>query len=177
MPKNIKIAIFVIVLLITSSLIQNCYQNSKTMFNQSKTLELEYVNIENSQIVTWDSYYLNFQEQNENVKLSKEGFIELTQIVMSSRKDGQNLAWKWVQENQNIPFEEFTHFYKQLSGFISQRFDENLAIENRKLDIVQQQNLLISTFPNNVYNWFLKIKPLNYKVGFISEQTKQKFNN
>jgi hypothetical protein len=175
MPKNIKIAILVVVLLITSSLIQNCYQNSKAMFNQSKTLELEYVSIENSQIVTWDSYYLNFQEQNENVKLTKEGFIELAQIVMSSRKDGQNLAWKWVQENQNIPFEEFTYFYKQLSGFISQRFNENLAIENRKLAIVQQQNLLISTFPNTMYNWFLNIKPLKYKVGFISEQTKQKF--
>ncbi len=175
MPKNIKIAIIVIVLILISSFIQNSYDRSKTMFNQSKSFELNYANIERSQVVTWDTYYLNFTEQSENVKLSKEGFIELAQIVMSARKDGQNLAWKWVQENQNIPFEEFTYFYKQLSAFISQRFNENLTIENKKLDLVQQQNLLIQTFPNNIYNWFLNIKPLQYKVGFVSEDTKQKF--
>jgi len=81
---------------------------------------------------------------------------------MSARKDGNNIAWKWVQENQNIPFEEFTIFYKQLSSFISQKFNENLAIERQKQAIIQKHNLLISTFPNNMYNKWLNIPVLVY---------------
>jgi RNA:NAD 2'-phosphotransferase (TPT1/KptA family) len=106
MPKNIKIASLVVILLLTTGLVSTVYNNSKNLYNSSKHMELQYKNIEQSQIVKWDNYYLNFKEQSENVKLTKEGFIELAQIVMSSRKDGQNLAWKWVQENQNIPFED-----------------------------------------------------------------------
>ena len=176
MPKNIKIAITVLVIILVSSLIDQVYTKSKLMYNESKSLQLELNNINQSQIITWDSYYLNFQEQSENVSISKEGFIELANIVMSARKDGQSVAWKWVQENTQIPFEEFTYFYKQLSSFIAVKYEENRKIENQKLAIVQKQNLLIQTFPNNVYNWFLKIKPLQYKVGFVSEETKKRFN-
>jgi hypothetical protein len=94
---------------------------------------------------------------------------------MSNRKDGENLSWKWTQENTNIPFEEFTHFYKQLSSFISQRYSENLVIEREKLNVVEEQNLILNTFPNNLFNNFLKIELLSYTEGFISEETKNKF--
>ena len=175
MTKNIKIAIGVVVTLLLLSTITGVYNTSKDLYNKSKQLELSYNKIEQQQIVTWDSYYLNFKEQSENVKINKEGFMELATIVMYARKDGQNVAWKWVQENTQIPFEEFTVFYKQLSGFISVKYTENLNIENQKLTIVQEQNLLISTFPNNIYSSFLNINKLNYKVGFLSQDTKNKF--
>lgn len=32
-------------------------------------------------------------------------------FVYLYRKDGENVTWKWVQENQQIPFEEFTILY------------------------------------------------------------------
>ena len=72
------------------------------------------------QITNWDGYYNIFIDKSKNANINKETFIEVTNIVMSARKDSQNLAWKWNQENQNIPFEEFTYFYKELSSFISE---------------------------------------------------------
>ena len=36
-------------------------------------------------------------------------------------------------------------------------------------------NIVITTFPGNVYNHFLKIQPLSYKAGFINNEVKQLF--
>ena len=94
---------------------------------------------------------------------------------MSNRKDGQNLAWKWVKENQQIDYKEFTKFYTDLSNFTSERYKENNSLERRKQQIVKEQNVLISTFPGVIYNYFLKFDPLEYKAGFITQETKTLF--
>jgi hypothetical protein len=94
---------------------------------------------------------------------------------MSNRKDGQNLAWKWSQENQQIPYEEFTVFYKELSSFISERYFDNMKIEREKQALVQSHSKLLQIFPNNLYNKIIHIQPLKYKQGFVSNKTKQLF--
>ncbi len=175
MPKNIKIAITIVITLLILSTITGWFTSGKNLFNKCKQLEFKLRKIEKDQIATWDAHYLNFVDQKENTNISKEAFLQVTNIIMSNRKDGENLSWKWTQENTNIPFEEFTHFYKQLSSFISQRYSENLVIEREKLNVVEEQNLILNTFPNNLFNNFLKIELLSYTEGFISEETKNKF--
>jgi hypothetical protein len=90
---------------------------------------------------------------------------------MSSRKDGQNVAWKWVQENQKIPYEEFTKFYSDLIVFVSNQYTKLSDIENVKQGISTEHNLMLVTFPNNWFNKFLKIEPINYKLGYLSDSS------
>ena len=42
--------------------------------------------------------------------------------------------------------------------------------------IVKEHNKLIREFPGVFYNYFLGIKPITYKYGFVSKETKEIFN-
>lgn len=139
------------------------------------SLQLSYNKINQEQVSNYDGYYLTFNDKRINANINKDAFIEVTNIIMTNRKDGQNVAWKWMQENQQIPYNEFTSFYKELSSFISERYQDNMLIEKNKQIIVKDHNLLISTYPNNLFNKILDINPLIYKAGYISNETKSKF--
>lgn len=174
-PIQFKILIGIVILIVIISLFTKLYNSFVSLYNNTKELELSYNKISQEQISNYDGYYLMFMDKQEITKINKETFIEVTDIVMSNRKDGINVAWKWTQENQQIPYEEFTIFYKQLYSFISERCQDNMSIERSKQSIVQYHNLLLSKYPNNLYNKVLKIEFLVYKPGYISNSTKNKF--
>jgi len=176
LPISIKIFIALICVGIIYSIINSLVTNVATVYNQSVNYTLEYDKLVETQITTYDNYYLAFKEKSNIANINKETFLTVTSIIMQARTDGQNLSWKWVHENQNIPYEEFTAFYKELSSFTSQRFAENNLIELKKQEVVKQHNLLLTTFPTIIYNHFLKLPLLEYKKGFVSEETRKLFN-
>ena len=45
------------------------------------------------------------------------------------------------------------------------------------MSIVQQQNSMLDSFPNNIYNKVLDIKKLNYSPGFTSSRTETVFKD
>lgn len=175
LPINLKIAGTLIVLLLLFSGFKSIYNTTVGLYNSTKELQLSYDKVVQKQISNYDGYYLAFQDKQTNANINKETFIQVTDIIMSNRKDGLNLSWKWVQENQQISYEEFTYFYKQLDSFITERYLDNMNIEQQKQSIIQQHNLLLSTYPNNIINRFLDIQKLEYKAGYISNNTKDKF--
>ncbi len=176
LPLNIKIIITAIIVMLFISTTGKVYNATVSLYNGTKELQLSYGKITQEQISNYDGYWLAFTDKQDNAKINKETFIEVTNIIMSNRKDGENVAWKWTHENQQIPYEEFTVFYKELSSFISVRYQDNMRVERSKQDIVARHNLLLAKYPNNIINKVLDIDPLTYKAGYISESTKQKFN-
>ena len=172
LPTHIKILVTVFIVLIVWSFI---FSPAIKLYNTAKTLEFSYNKQIQTQITNYDGYYLAFIDKQENANINKETFVEVTNIIMSNRKDGANLAWKWNTENQQIPYSEFSAFYKELSSFITERYKDNMLIEQTKQSIVQEHNTLISTFPNNLYNYFIGIKPMKYSFGYVSNNTKKKF--
>ena len=64
MPKNIKIAITIILILLISKGITSIYTKSTNIYNLTTSYKLELTQIEQNQSSTWDAYYLNFIEQN-----------------------------------------------------------------------------------------------------------------
>lgn len=176
LPIQIKILIAFVVVLILYSTTKQLYVSTTTFFNTVKGYEFEYTQLEQNQITTFDNNYLIFKDKSNITELSKETFIMVTQIIFENRADGMNVAWKWVRENQNVDYTEFTKFYADLSEFTKERFKENNSIERRKQEIVKQHNLLISTFPGILYNYFLSFGTLKYKEGFISDETRLLFN-
>lgn len=172
LPIHIKFILIGTIVAIVSSLL---ITPSVRFYNSTKNYKFQLSEIEERQITNYDGYYQMFVDKTSNAQINKETFIEVTNIIMEARKDGQSLAWKWNVENQNIPYGEFTWFYKELSLFINERYKDNMIIESQKQSIVNQHNLLLETFPNNIYNYFIRIKPLKYNQGFVSEITKNKF--
>jgi len=137
---------------------------------------LEYDQLEEKQLTTYDNNYLIFKDKCGIADLNKDTFIKVTEIIFAARTDGENLAWKWVHENQQVDYDVFSRFYSDLSTFTKERYTDNNYIENQKQTTVKLHNLGISTFPGVIYNYFLHIKPLEYTTGFLTKETKELFN-
>jgi hypothetical protein len=176
LPIQVRIILTIVVIGLLYSGITKVVNPGVDLYNNTKTLALGYDKIVQEQVTDYDGYYLAFIDKQKNADVvGKDLFLKVTSIIMSNRKDGENLAWKWVSENQHIPYEEFTIFYKELSNFISERYEANRLIESKKQSIVQQHNTLLQTFPNNIYNKVLHVEPLVYTFGYVSSETKVKF--
>lgn len=176
LPISVKIVITLFVIALIYSFFSSVYSSSTTIYNQSIGYNLSYDQIGQEQITAWDADYLCFIEKSNITEISKETFLRVTNIIMTARTDGANLAWKWNQENQQIPYEEFTVFYKDLSAFVMLRFEANKTFERKKQQIVQAHNLLLTTFPGVIYNYFLELPLMEYKEGFVSLDTQLLFN-
>lgn len=174
-PTHLKVIIGILAFLIIIGGVQSVVSPGVNLYNATTKVSLDYDAKVQEQISNYDGYYNAFMDKQQNANINKETFIEVTNIIMQHRQDGQNLAWKWLQENQNIPYSEFTQFYKELSVFISERYADNMRIEREKQQLVRQHNEMLKIFPNNVYNSWLDIEPLKYQAGYISDSTRQRF--
>lgn len=152
------------------------YNTSIGLYNTSISYQLEYARKTQELVSFYDAKYLAFSQKENIANVNKDVFITVSTIIMSNRRDGQALAWKWVHENQNIPFEEFTSFYRELSAFVTEQYSGVFELEREKQLIVNKHNELISLYPNNFYNrFFLHIPPMVYKYGFVSDATRSLF--
>lgn len=176
LPTSIKIFIGIFSIGILLSVATGIYTGFTSIYNQTISYELEYTECVQNQVTSYDNDYLAFKEKSNIAEMNKETFIIVTEIIMTGRKDGQSVAWKWVHENQNIPYEEFTSFYRDLSSFTAMRFEKNAGIEKKKQEIAKNHNKLIATFPGILYNCILNRTELKYKEGFVSNETKMLFN-
>lgn len=178
--KNIPIQAQIFIALLAAFIVYNTVVliigPGVDLYNNTKKLELSLNKMSQKQVSNYDGYYLAFIAKTNNASINQETFLQVTSIIMENRRDGENVAWSWSQENQQIPYEEFSVFYKELSSFITERYKDNMLLEEAKQSIVEQHNTLLLTFPNTFYNSFLSIKPLVYEVGYISAETKLMFN-
>lgn len=179
---NFKTKIYLIVgIVILISLFNSCgslYNSGVGLYNTTATYKLQYERKQQEVVTFFDAKYLAFSKKENIANVNKDAFIVITSIIMSNRRDGQQLAWKWVHENQNIPYEEFTSFYRDLSSFVEQQYGGIFEIEKDKQNIVAEHNRLLTVYPNNVLNKFpfMHIPPLVYKAGYLSDSTKRLFN-
>lgn len=178
MKLSTKLWIGFALLLIVSitSCSQYVYHKSVQLHNTSQENIVSYNQLDQEEVSLWDAKYLTFTEKSKVANINKETFITVTEIIMSNRKDGQNLAWKWLTENQPIPYQEFTIFYRDLSEFINTQYMDIFAIEKQKQDIVKRHNLMLRQWPNNLFNRYMSIDEMNYRAGYVSDSTKKLFN-
>lgn len=155
---------------------QYLYSKAVALHNTSQENYLSYDQKEQQAISLFDANYLTFTEKSKIANINKDAFIAVTEIIMSNRKDGQGLAWKWITENQPIPYEEFTVFYKDLSEFVNTQYSAIYNIEYEKQNIVKQHNLMLRQWPNNLFNRYMSIKEMNYRFGYVTDSTRKMFN-
>ena len=147
------------------------------VYNTSVVYNKAYDKAVQARIGFYDNLWKTYLQKEKITNLNRETFLEVTKTIMENRKDGSSIAWKWVQENQQIPYDEFTSFYKDLSNFIETKRDDYYKLEMQTQDIVNAHNMLIDTFPNNLYNKILGRKPLVFNYGLLSDSTKAVFKS
>ena len=123
----------------------------------------------------FDKLWKVYLQKYEICELNKNTFLEVTNMIMEGRHDGEQVTWKWLQENQNIPYSEFTKFYGDLSGFVNGQREEYYKLEEACMETVRQQNSMLDSFPNVMYNKVLGIQKLQYNPGFTSTHTEHVF--
>jgi len=151
--------------------------NMAKVYNMSKVYHNTYIMKTQEKAGFYDKMWKTYYSKDKITGINKETFLQVTKIIMENRADGQQVTWKWVQENQQIPYEEFTKFYADLSNFIESQREDYFAIEKNCQLIAASQNTLLDTFPNNIYNKFLKCKKINFEYGFTSKQTEEVFRS
>ena len=157
--------------------IKNPFRPAITMYNQNISYVNNFEKVQQERKMFYDKMWKTYLTKNTICELNRETFIEVTSIIMQGRSDGQNVSWKIVHENQNIPYNEFTAFYADLSNFVTSQREEYYKLETQAMSIVQKQNSMLDSFPNNIYNRVLDIKKLKYNPGFTSYKTETVFKD
>ena len=179
--KKLKKVIFwlalVIILVIVYNIFSILIKQSIELYNTTARYKVEFNNKLYERELYYDKMWKTYLEKYNICELNKDVFIEVTKLIMDGRKDGEKLAWKWLQENQPIPYDEFSKFYTDLSKFTHSQREGYFKLEKECINIVNYHNILLNTFPNRFYNKFLDIEELEYKVGFMSDKTEWVFSS
>lgn len=179
MKKN-KIILWSIIILSIFELykiIKPSISDSILIYNKSVQYKNLYKQKSDEKMGFYDKLWKVYLQKNQIAELNKDVFIEVTKIIMQGRADGDKVAWKWVQENQQIPYDQFTKFYADLSEFVFSQREAYFNIEKECMNIANQNNTMLDTFPNNIYNKILKCEKIDFKYSFTSKKTKEVFSS
>ena len=155
----------------------NHFEKASVVYNQNVT----YSHALNQKVKEkkgfFDKMWKTYSTKEKITNMDKDMFIQVTKIIMENRKDGQNVTWKWMQENQQIPYDQFTRFYVDLSNFIESQREGYFNLEKECQTIAAANNIMLDTFPNNLYNKVMKCPHLVAEYGFTSDHTEQVFKS
>jgi hypothetical protein len=172
---KMKYIIIPIVILLILIGIYTPVKSSVNLYNQNITYLNQYNQKCTERNGFYDKIWKTYLQKNQIASVNKDVFIKTTQIIMEGRSDGPQTTWKWVAENQNIPFDKFSDFYADLSGFIQSQRDAYFDLEKQCMSIANANNTMLQVFPNNLYNKIVGCKTINYKYGFTSNKTDSVF--
>ena len=164
--------LFLLIVVVAGSKI---YKDSKSIYNQAILHQNNYQQVGQEKEAYYDNMWKSYKLKDNIVIDNKQTFIEVTKMIMDGRKDGSTLTWKWLQENQPIPYSEFTKFYSDLSSFVESQRAGYLALEVKAQNISKENNILLETMPNNIYNRFLGLPHINYEPSILSARTEDAF--
>jgi len=151
------------------------FKDGSSMYNQSIKYQYAFNAKVQEKAGFYDKMWTTYNQKEKITNLDKQTFIEVTKLIMENRADGKNLTWKWLQENQQIPYDQFTTFYSDLSVFITTQREGYFNIEKECIALSNLNNAMLDTFPNNLYNKFVGCKKLTADYGFLSTKTRETF--
>jgi hypothetical protein len=157
--------------------LQTSVKDCSKIYNTSKGYQNLYTQKVQEKVGFYDKLWKTYLQKEKITNVNRETFIQVTKIIMENRKDGQQITWKFISENQQIPYSEFTKFYEDLSNFITSQREGYFNIEKECQAISNRNNTLLDTFPNNLYNKILGCQKIKFEYGFTSDSTDNIFKN
>lgn len=177
--KNMKLKTIIIWLIVIFSgiwITKKAIKKTSFIYNTSVVYNKNYDQVKNERIGYYDNMWKTYMTKEKIALMNKDVFIEVASLQLEARKDGSQVAWKWVQENTQIPYSEFTKFYSDLSNYIESKREGYYALEKKCMSIVTSHNMMIDTFPNNLWNKIVGRKHLEFNYGFTSDSTQKVFS-
>ena len=157
------LAIFVITIFSTLVSFSNTEVNLRNTFNQKM----------DERTAFYDKMNKIFNQKSQIAVKNDESFKENINIIMSQRKDSEQVMMKWITEsNPNANYEQVSLIYQDLSRAIEAQREGFFQQEKVLQDIVRQHTNHLEMFPNSFYNIFFGRKLLEYKV-IQSDLTKE----
>jgi hypothetical protein len=153
------------------------YKQSVFMYNTSKKYQNTYQQKVEEKLGFYDKLWKTYQTKAQITNMNKDVFIEVTKIIMANVADGENLSWKWISKYPDIDYNQFTAFYADLSNYITKQREGYFSIEKVCQTIANQNNTMLDTFPNNLYNRALKLPRIKFEYGFLSDSTNNVFTS
>lgn len=96
--------------------------------------------------------------------MAEDGFLEVVTAQMDGRKDAEGLAMKWIKEaNPAATYADIVKLYQELTRTIESQRMSFLERETNLSAIVQEQDNLITQFPNNIWAGIMGFKAIEYK--------------
>jgi hypothetical protein len=151
------------------------YKQSVFLYNTSKKYHNTYQQRVEEKLGFYDKLWKTYQTKAQIANMNKDVFLKVTNVIMNNVADGQNLSWKWVSRYPDIDYNQFSAFYADLSSYIEKEREGYFSIEKVCQTISQQNNTMLDTFPNNIYNRYLKLDRIKFQYGFLSDSTNHVF--
>ncbi len=178
-PIRWKHWIWLVVLLVffitTFKFGKTVFKQSVAMFNTSKIYHNTYQQKVEEKLGFYDKLWKTYQTKAQITNMNKDVFIEVTKVIMANVADGEKLSWKWVSRYPDIDYNQFSEFYADLSAYIAKQREGYFNIEKACQLIANQNNTMLDTFPNNIYNRVLKLDRIKFEYGFLSDSTNNVF--
>lgn len=130
---------------------------------------------------SYNELVVGIKQITQVTKANDASYRELVGYITDSRKDGENMAMKWIQEqNPNANFNEVSSMYKQLVRFMESKRANFVSVEANLGSIDAEHKRLIRPFPNNLYAKFFGISELGYEpitTSAVKEANKSGVDN
>ena len=111
----------------------------------------------------YDKMYKTISQKSQVAVKNDSSFRQNVNIIMSGRKDAQQVVFKWITEsNPNANYESVSQLYQDLSRAIEANREGFFEQEKMLQDIVMQHSNLIERFPGSFYNIFFGRSKLKY---------------
>ena len=111
----------------------------------------------------YDKMYKVLAQKSQIAVKNDASFKENINIIMSGRKDSEQVVFKWITEsNPNADFKAVSEIYKDLSRAVEAERQGFFEQEKFLQDIVRQHSNLVDKFPGSFYNAFMSRDKLSY---------------
>ena len=174
--KYFKWGIILLILTLLFNFGRKQSSNMVNMYNQSVSYQNDYTQTVQEKKGYYDKMWKSYIQKEKIANISTEIGIKITKIIMNNVSDGKNLSWKWVSKYPEIPYSEFTKFYTDLSDFVITQREGYFNLDKKCQTIANENNTLLDTFPNNLYNKVLNRQKINFEYSFTSDSTETVFS-
>jgi hypothetical protein len=157
--KIITLGVVVLVLLFVSIGVGSAISFSNSQIELRNQFDQKF----SERTTFYDKMYKTISQKTQIALKNDSSFRENINIIMSGRKDGENIMMKWVKEtNPNSDYAQAS-LYKDLSRAVEAQREGFFVQEKFMQDIVLQHSNLIQRFPGSFYNLFFGYKKIDYK--------------
>lgn len=112
----------------------------------------------------YDKMWKTLSQKSQITLRNDSSFRQNVNIIMSGRRDAQNVVFKWITEsNPNANFEQVSLLYQDLSRSVEAQREGFFTQEKVLQDIKLQHDNLLTTFPGSIILSILGRKHLIYK--------------